>query len=86
MSPAVASISVGRHNTFGHPGASTIETLTRYRATVYRTDFCGALSLDVDAEIATTMLPCNPAIYQKKDEAALAMCLHTDSRQPHPSR
>jgi len=58
VSPQLASISVGRHNTFGHPGASTLATLTRYRATIYRTDRCGALSLDVDAGAATTMLPC----------------------------
>ena len=58
VSPQLASISVGRHNTFGHPGASTLATLTRYRATIYRTDRCGALSLDVDAGSATTMLPC----------------------------
>ena len=58
VAPGLASISVGRHNTFGHPGASTLSTLTRYRATIYRTDHCGALSLDVDAGTATTMLPC----------------------------
>jgi competence protein ComEC len=57
VAPGLASISVGRHNTFGHPGASTLSTLTRYRATIYRTDSCGAPSLDVDAGTATTMLP-----------------------------
>jgi len=30
VSPQIASISVGRHNTFGHPGASTLATLARY--------------------------------------------------------
>jgi competence protein ComEC len=43
--PRIAIISVGRHNTFGHPGPSTIATLERAGATVYRTDRCGALSI-----------------------------------------
>jgi competence protein ComEC len=55
-------LKVGHHDTFGHPGASTLATLTRYRATIYRTDRCGALNLDVDAGTATTMLPGNPTI------------------------
>jgi competence protein ComEC len=42
--PRVAIISVGRHNTFGHPAPSTLETLTAAGATVFRTDRCGALS------------------------------------------
>jgi hypothetical protein len=41
-----------------HPGASTLTTLARFGARTYRTDRCGALSLDVAAGIATSMLPC----------------------------
>ncbi len=37
-SPAFAIISVGRHNLFGHPAPSTIETLEHFGARVYRTD------------------------------------------------
>ena len=51
--PRVAVISVGRHNTFGHPGPSTLATLTLIRATMYRTDHCGALTLEPDA-VSTT--------------------------------
>jgi len=58
VSPQIASISVGRHNTFGHPGPSTLATLARFGATIYRTDRCGALTLNVDAGIVTSMLPC----------------------------
>jgi competence protein ComEC len=36
--PRYAIISVGRHNLFGHPAPSTIETLEHSGATVYRTD------------------------------------------------
>lgn len=36
--PRYAIISVGRHNLFGHPAASTIATLERFGAMVYRTD------------------------------------------------
>ncbi|HEY5340870.1 MAG TPA: hypothetical protein VIK27_07580 [Candidatus Aquilonibacter sp.] len=43
--PETAIISVGRHNTFGHPAHSTLDTLTAAGATVYRTDRCGALPI-----------------------------------------
>jgi competence protein ComEC len=49
VQPHVAIISVGRHNTFGHPGPSTLENLTAAGATIYRTDRCGALSLSADS-------------------------------------
>ena len=53
-----AVISVDRHNTFGHPGPSTLSTLARFRAMIYRTDSCGAFRLKVDRRVATTMLRC----------------------------
>jgi competence protein ComEC len=53
----IAVISVGRHNTFGHPAPSTLATLMRFRARVYRTDQCGALSIDVDIKNALSVLP-----------------------------
>lgn len=43
--PRYAIISVGRHNLFGHPAPSTIETLERTNATVYRTDENGAVTV-----------------------------------------
>lgn len=48
VSPHYAVISVGRDNLFGHPAASTIETLERAGARVYRTDEDGALTIDSD--------------------------------------
>ena len=54
--PRVAVISVGRHNTFGHPAATTIETWHQRCATVLRTDQCGAISLTVAT--MTPMLQC----------------------------
>jgi competence protein ComEC len=61
VSPRLASISVGRNNTFGHPGASTLATLAHRGAMIYRTDRCGALDLDIDRMEAVTMLPCRLA-------------------------
>ncbi len=43
--PQVAIISVGRHNTFGHPRPATLATLTAAGAAIYRTDRCGALTI-----------------------------------------
>ncbi len=56
--PQVAVISVGRHNTFGHPAPSTIETWIDVGARVLRTDRCGAISL-TDKPSSTTTIPCN---------------------------
>ena len=57
--PRYAIISVGRHNMFGHPAPSTIETLRRSGARVYRTDQNGAVSITSDGSAArvTKMLP-----------------------------
>jgi competence protein ComEC len=49
--PRYAIISVGRHNLFGHPAPSTIETLRRFGATVYRTDSDGSVSLETDGKL-----------------------------------
>jgi competence protein ComEC len=56
--PKIAIISVGRHNTFGHPGPATIATLARSGVKVYRTDKCGALNLNPGAGIKSPMLCC----------------------------
>jgi competence protein ComEC len=53
--PRYALISVGRHNLFGHPAQTTLTTLQQFGATVYRTDRCGAIS--VDARPAITITP-----------------------------
>ena len=54
--PKIAVISVGRHNTFGHPAKATIEAWHDNGAAVLRTDQCGAISL-VDRS-PTTMHSC----------------------------
>jgi competence protein ComEC len=56
--PKIAVISVGRHNTFGHPARATIETWQGAGAKIRRTDECGAITLHVPASTVTTMLPC----------------------------
>lgn len=57
--PRYAIISVGRHNMFGHPATSTVETLQRFGATIYRTDENGAVSVTADGftEKLTSVLP-----------------------------
>lgn len=55
--PRIAVISVGRHNTFGHPAVTTIETWHQSDANILRTDQCGAISLTVGSP-PTTMLRC----------------------------
>ena len=46
--PRYAIISVGRHNLFGHPAPSTVETLDRSGARIYRTDENGAAAIITD--------------------------------------
>ena len=49
--PRYAIISVGRHNMFGHPAPSTITTLQRFGAEVFRTDENAAVTLVCDGSI-----------------------------------
>jgi competence protein ComEC len=55
--PNRSIISVGRHNTFGHPAPSTLETLRAEDSAIFRTDRCGAITL-TGQQRAETMLPC----------------------------
>ncbi len=54
--PAYTIISVGRHNLFGHPAPSTIETLQGFGARVYRTDENGAVTVTTDGRKTTVMV------------------------------
>jgi competence protein ComEC len=47
LRPAVAAIEVGRHNTYGHPAASTLAALRAAVPHVYRTDRDGTVVLRV---------------------------------------
>jgi len=46
--PRYAVVSVGRHNLFGHPAPSTLDTLWRFGARIYRTDEDGAVTIVSD--------------------------------------
>lgn len=51
--PRIAIISVGRHNVFGHPAPSTLATLRRFGARIYRTDEDGAVAVTTDGQSET---------------------------------
>ena len=49
LSPAIAVISVGAGNTYGHPAAQTIAALVRLRSKIYRTDKSGGIAITARA-------------------------------------
>ncbi len=49
MHPAVALISVGKNNGYGHPTARTLDLLDRTGALIARTDLLGSISVGADA-------------------------------------
>ena len=53
MNPAVAIISVGARNAYGHPSPETLARLAAAGAAVYRTDRDGAVMLDTDGRSLT---------------------------------
>jgi len=48
--PAVAVISVGAKNTYGHPAQSTINLLKKYAIRIFRTDQNGTIEIDSDGK------------------------------------
>ncbi|MFN2460265.1 MAG: DNA internalization-related competence protein ComEC/Rec2 [Candidatus Velthaea sp.] len=57
--PRIALISVGRHNLFGHPAASTVADIVTAGSRIYRTDVCGAILVSVSqAATVHTLMPC----------------------------
>ncbi|MFY9720165.1 MAG: ComEC/Rec2 family competence protein, partial [Candidatus Cybelea sp.] len=56
VAPRYAIVSVGRHNLFGHPASSTLATLRRCGARIYRTDENGAVTVVTDGT-HTAVLP-----------------------------
>jgi competence protein ComEC len=54
--PHDALISVGRHNSFGHPSPETLDRLGTAGVPVYRTDRCGAIRVVADAESIAPLL------------------------------
>jgi competence protein ComEC len=62
VAPRYAIISVGRHNIFGHPAPSTLATLRRFGARIYRTDEDGAVTIVTDGtNIAVSSMESEPA-------------------------
>jgi len=57
--PSAAIVSLGRHNLFGHPAATTLATLRAVGATVFRTDLCGAITVEPNPALRLwTVLRC----------------------------
>lgn len=54
--PRLALVSVGRHNTFGHPAPETLARLVSAGARVLRTDRCGAIRVIVDTGVVSPLL------------------------------
>jgi competence protein ComEC len=50
--PKIALVSVGAGNTYGHPSAAIMETLTERGAIVVRTDKVGTTIVDTDGRTA----------------------------------
>lgn len=48
--PRWAVISVGANNRFGHPNREVLEELERRQIKVYRTDQCGAITVETDGQ------------------------------------
>ena len=53
--PRYAIISVGRHNLFGHPAPSTIETLRHLGPAIFRTDNNGGVSVLTNGDFTTVL-------------------------------
>ncbi len=50
VSPAIAVISVGKNNTYGHPAPETLKRLTAAGAKTVRTDQSGAIEIKTDGD------------------------------------
>lgn len=50
VTPDTAIISVGRRNRYGHPAEEVLALLDEYGADIYRTDECGAITVELDKD------------------------------------
>ena len=57
VTPQVAVISVGRRNYYGHPNQEVIDVLEAGGAEVYRTDICGAITVNMDRDGNYKVIP-----------------------------
>ena len=55
VSPAIAVISVGKNNDYGHPNDSLLDRLSERGITVYRTDQDGTVTLLLDGTSVTVI-------------------------------
>ena len=53
VDPSIAIISVGAHNTYGHPTKQTLDTLASHNIEVHRTDQEGTLVFTSDGQMFT---------------------------------
>ena len=51
--PDYAFLSVGEHNSYGHPAQETLETLAAAGCRIYRTDLQGTITLRMGADVVT---------------------------------
>lgn len=58
--PSVAVISVGAHNTYGHPSKKTLKLLKQAGVRVYRTDVNGTIEVTVRPDGVFTVAPTVP--------------------------
>ncbi len=56
--PKIALISVGRHNTFGHPAPRTLAALDAIGSALMQTGRCGAISVNTDPQSVSTAVAC----------------------------
>ena len=48
VSPQIAWISCGKKNRYGHPHEDVLERLDRFGIETFRTDECGAITMEAD--------------------------------------
>jgi hypothetical protein len=94
IQPRYALISVGRRNLFGHPAQTTLTTLQQLGATVYRTDRCGAISVEAGARnhdnsdaqlsIALSLYPKTPVVVRVNRYSSFRMRTHRDGNHSRP--
>ena len=82
--PAVALISVGAKNTFGHPAPGTLARLTAHDVAIYRTDLEGALDVALDGRVLSVRTGRGRAPAAAVGAPSAAVGVPTDRLDPWP--